>query len=177
MPLQQRAPHRKGRDLAVGRAPQTFPLMIQGPLITDIERSLTSIRPVLENSALTGANPPTMRRFSLWKKARIQVAGRPDWIFIKLHCHSMDPTQKDAVIGDSFRAFLAALVGGASERNETLHFVTAREMTNILLAACDGRDGNPGSYRDYRLKRVIDMPLATTGSRLFAQSGADRAQL
>jgi hypothetical protein len=175
MPLEERAPHRKGRDLAVGRAPQTFPLMIQGPLIADLERSLTSIRPVLENSALTGANPPTMRRFSLWKRARIQVAGRPDWIFIKLHCHSMDPTQKDAVIGDSFRAFLAALVGGASERNETLHFVTAREMTNILFAACDGRDGNPGSYRDYRLKRIIDMPLATIGSKLFAQSGTDRA--
>ena len=177
MPLDQRAPHRKGRDLAVGRAPQTFPLMIQGPLVADIERSLKSIRPVVENSALTGANPPTMRRFSLWKKARIQVAGRPDWIFIKLHCHSMDPTQKDAVIGERFRAFLAALVGGASERNETLHFVTAREMTNILLAACDGRDGNPGSYRDYRLKRVIDMPLGTASPTVFAQSVADRAQV
>ncbi len=23
--------------------------------------------------------------------------GRPDWLFIKLHCHGMDPTQKDAV--------------------------------------------------------------------------------
>jgi hypothetical protein len=57
-----------------------------------------------------------------------------------------------------------------------LHFVTAREMTNILLAACDGRDGNPGSYRDYRLKRGIEMPLATVGSKLFAQSAADRAQ-
>jgi hypothetical protein len=178
MPLERRAAHSKGRDLAVGRTPQIFPLIIQGPLIADLKRSFASIRPVLENSALTGANPPTLRRFSLWKKARIHVAGRPDWIFIKLHCHSMDPTQKDAVIGDSFRAFLAALVGGASERNETLHFVTAREMTNILLAACDDRDGNPGSYRDYRLKRIQEMPLATADStRLFAQSGADRTQM
>ncbi len=64
----------------------------------------------------------------------------------------MNPTQKDAVIGDSFREFLAALVGGAAGRKETLHFVTAREMANILLAACDGRDGNPGDYRDYRFK-------------------------
>ncbi len=71
----------------------------------------------------------------------------------------MNPTQKDAVIGDSFREFLSALVGGAADRKETLHFVTAREMANILLAACDGRDGNPGDYRDYRFKQIADMPL------------------
>jgi hypothetical protein len=106
-----------------------------------------------------------MNRFALWKQAQVRVAGRPDWLFIKLHCHSMDPTQKDAVIGDSFRAFLAALVGGAADRKETLHFVAAREMANILLAACDGREGNPGDYRDYRFKRVAEMPLQAEKSR------------
>jgi hypothetical protein len=82
------------------------------------------------------------------------VNGRPDWLFVKLFCHSMNPNQKDSVIGDSFREFLSQLVGGAAERKETLHFVTAREMTNILMAACDDREGNPGDYRDYRFKRV-----------------------
>jgi len=38
-----------------------------------------------------------------------------------------------------------------------LHFATAREMTNMLLAACDGREGNPGDYRDYRLKRFAEV--------------------
>ena len=73
----------------------------------------------------------------------------------------MDPTQKDAVIGDSFLKFLAALVGGAADRKETLHFVAAREMANILLAACAGCDGNPSDYRDYRFKRIADLPLST----------------
>jgi hypothetical protein len=27
-------------------------------------------------------------------------------------------------------------------------------MVNIILAACDGKEGNPGNYRDYRLKRA-----------------------
>jgi len=72
----------------------------------------------------------------------------------------MDPTQKNALIGDSFRKFLEELVGGTAERKETLHFVTAREMTNILLAACEGREGNPGQHRDYRFLRVSDVPLA-----------------
>jgi hypothetical protein len=104
--------------------------------------------------------PPTLHRLSLWKQAQVRVLDRPDWLFIKLHCHSMDPTQSDAVIGDSFQNFLSAFVEGADDRKETLHFVTAREMTNILLAACDGRQGNPHDYRDYRFKRIADLPLS-----------------
>jgi hypothetical protein len=160
LPLDQAAPHRQGHDLASGRVPATFPLMIQGPLVTDLRSSLRSARPVLENGGITAANPATMHRISLWKQAQIRVDGRPDWLFIKLHCHSMDPTQKDAVIDASFRNFLAALVEGAAGRKETLHFVTAREMANILLAACDGREGDPGAYRDYRFRRIADAPLS-----------------
>ncbi|HXY77445.1 MAG TPA: hypothetical protein VEH47_01420 [Candidatus Acidoferrales bacterium] len=164
LPLDQAAPHRQGHDLVSGRAPKAFPLIVQGPLVADLRRTLTSARPVLENGAITGANPPTLHRLSLWKRAQVRVLGRPDWLFIKVFCHSMNPTQKDAVIGGGFRNFLAALVGGAAARQETLHFVTAREMANILLAACDGREGNPGDYRDYRFKRLIDLPLAAEKS-------------
>jgi hypothetical protein len=164
LPLDRAAPHRQGRDLVAGRVPKTFPLIVQGPLVTDLRRTLRSARPVLENGAITGANPPTMHRFSLWKQARVRVLGRPDWLFIKLFCHGMNPTQKDAVSGDSFRNFLAALVGGAADRKETLHFVAAREMANILLAACDGREGNPGDYRDYRFQRIANLPLSAEKS-------------
>jgi hypothetical protein len=167
LPLDQAAPHRQGHDLVVGRMPETFPLIVQGPLITDFRRTLHSARPALDNGAITAAHPATMHRLSLWKQAQVRVLGRPDWLFIKLHCHSMDPTQKDAVIGDSFRDFLAALVGGAAGRKETLHFVAAREMANILLAACDGREGNPGDYRDYRFKRFADVPRSAEKSSSF----------
>ncbi len=160
LPLDQPMPHRNGRDLTAGRVPKTFPLIVQGPLVVDFRRSLRFARPILENGAITGANPPTLHRFALWKQAHVSVIGRPDWLFIKVFCHSMNPTQKDAVIGSSFRCFLSALVEGAADRSETLHFVTAREMANILLAACDGRDGNPGDYRDYRFKRFADRPLS-----------------
>jgi hypothetical protein len=167
LPLDRAAPHRKGHDLVAGRVPRTFPLIVQGPLVTDLRRTLRSARPALDNGALTGANPATLHRLSLWKQAQVRVLGRPDWLFIKLHCHSMDPTQKNAVIGDSFRNFLAALVGGAADRKETLHFVAAREMANILLAACDGRAGNPDDYRDYRFKRLVGRPLSAGKSSSF----------
>jgi hypothetical protein len=61
--------------------------------------------------------------------------------------------------GEPMQRFLRELVKGAEARGETLHFVSAREMTNIILAACDAREGNPGEYRDYRLKR--ERPLST----------------
>jgi hypothetical protein len=168
LPLDQSAPHRKGHDLAVGRVPKAFPLIVQGPLVTDLQRSVRSARPVLENGAITGANPPTLHRLGLWKQAQVSVVGRPDWLFIKVFCHSMNPTQKDAVIGDTFRNFLSALVDGAAERKEMLHFVSAREMANILLAACDGREGNPGDFRDYRFKRFADSPLSSESASAAA---------
>lgn len=150
LPLGQRAPHRRGHDLRVGREPQIFPLMIQGPLVL----ALGGRRHIqLDNGALVKSNPPSLRRLQLWKRAAISVHGRSDWLFIKLHCHSMDPTHENAVLGPGMQRFLRDLVGGAKQRQETLHFVSAREMVNIALAACAGREGNPGDYRDYRLKR------------------------
>jgi hypothetical protein len=104
----------------------------------------------IEDGALTGWNQPSVRRLQLWKKAGITVAGRPDWIFVKLDTHGMDPTNTDTVLGERMQVFLEELIAGAHERKEILHFVSAREMVNILLAACDGRDGNPGDYRNYR---------------------------
>jgi hypothetical protein len=173
LPLDRAAPHREGHDLDTERPPRTFPLIVQGPLVTDLRRTLRTGWPVLENGAFTEFNPPTMHRLSLWKQAQVRVLGRPDWLFIKLYCHSMDPTQKDAVMGDSFRNFLAALVGGAAGRKETLHFVAAREMANILLAACDGREGNPGDYRNYRFKRFGDVraPAEKSSSIPVASKG------
>lgn len=150
MPLDRRAPHRKGTNLARGFSPQVFPLIIQGPLVpyfTSFRRPLS-----VENGSITRSNPLTLRRLQLWKKATITVEGRPDWLFVKLHCHSMDPTQTEAVRGAAMQQFLRELVQGAEERGETIHFVTAREMVNIILAACDGKEGNPNDYRNYRFK-------------------------
>jgi hypothetical protein len=162
LPLNVRAPHRKGRDLRVGQPPQKFPVMVQGPLMLDFDRGARNGVVRFENAALTGSNPPDVRRLNLWKKAAICVQGRPDWLFIKLHCHGMDPTQQDAVMGPAMQSFLSELTGGAADRQEVIHFVTAREMMNIIWAACDGREGNPGDYRDYRLKRASDSPFKTS---------------
>jgi hypothetical protein len=154
LPLMERSAHRKGKDLVRGRAPQVFPLIVQGPLMLDFTSDHGLRRWRIENAALTGSNPPSMHRLGLWKRAGICVAGRPDWLFIKLHCHGMDPTHREATLGAGIQKFVSELVEGAELRNEILHFVSAREMVNIILAACEGKEGNPGEYRDFRLKRT-----------------------
>jgi hypothetical protein len=157
LPLNQRAPHRRGRALERGRPPEILPLIVQGPLMLNVSPSRPR-RIGIENGAVTKRNPLSLSRLRLWKQAAISVRGKPDWLFIKLHCHGMDPTQHDAVLGEFMRKFLRELVEGAGERGEILHFVSAREMVNIILAACDDRDGNPGEYRDYRLQRTRNRP-------------------
>jgi hypothetical protein len=156
LPLDERAPHRRGRALHRGQMPQTFPLIIQGPLGLNFSRSGGSFSlPRIENSALTAAYPPTMHRLRLWREAAIRVEEKPDWIFIKLYCHGMNPVDKEAMLGSLIQGFLKELIADASRGDQyRVHFTTAREMVNIILAACDGLDGNPGDYRDYRLQLI-----------------------
>jgi hypothetical protein len=156
LPLEQRAPHRRGRDLRVGQQPTIFPLMIQGPLMLDFSpASRKGVLPRIDNGALTWKYPATMDRFRLWQRAAIAVEGRPDWLFIRLHCHGMDPRDADAMYAAPRQTFLRELMEESRRSGAyQVHFTTAREMTNMILAACDGREGNPGEYRDYRLKRV-----------------------
>jgi len=159
LPLVRRAPHRRGRDLECGRTPQNFPLIIQGPLMVDFSRRKRGRPfPGIENSALTTCNPPTLRRLNLWKEAAITVQGRPDWLFIKLSCHGMDPRDEDAMLGGSLQDFLRDLTEEVRVGQSQVHFATAREMVNIILAACDGREGNPRDYRNYRLRLLEPQP-------------------
>jgi hypothetical protein len=152
LPLDQTAPQRYGRFLEAGRPIRKLPFIVQGPLMLDFDRNSRSGFGRLDNAAITGRNPASVRRLGLWKEAAITIAGRPDWLFIKLHTHGMDPVDSENVLRAPMQQFLASLIDGAADRNEILHFVSAREMANIILAACEGREGNPGDYRDYRYK-------------------------
>jgi hypothetical protein len=77
----------------------------------------------------------------------------------------MDPRDREAMYGLQMQPFLQELKEDAQTRGYTAHFTTAREMVNILLAACDGRTGDAGDYRDYRL-RLFDRAHAPAASEL-----------
>lgn len=170
LPINRRAPHRRGRDLVSGRTPEIFPLMVQGPLMLDFSGAgRSTIFPRIENAELTAKIPPDMHRLQLWKQAGITVAGRPNWLFIKLHCHGLDPREQAAMSGTPMSNFLQELIDTADDHGHKLHFVTAREMVNIILAACSGHGDNPGEYRDYRLKLAGSREARKPSNVVFVQ--------
>jgi len=175
LPLGERAPHRRGRDLEVGRRPQVFPLIMQGPLGLEVVRDKRGRpRPRVENGELTAQNPPTVDRFRLWQRAAITVHGRPDWVFVKLHCHGLDTRDEPAMTGPPMQRFLEEMMAAAAAGNTRLHFVSAREMVNIALAACDAAEGDPGQYRDYRLRLLTAHSEGRPGPPIIARSATIR---
>jgi hypothetical protein len=158
LPLEKRAPHRSGKDLRTGHPISLLPFIVQGPWALDFDRRARNGIGRIEDGAWTAINPPSLRRLQLWKRAAIAVGGRPDWLFIKLDAHGMYPSDTETLLGQITQNFLTEMIEGAPGRQETLHFVSAREMANIALAACDGLAGNPGDYRDHRYRLAKDIP-------------------
>jgi hypothetical protein len=155
-PLHERAPHRSGPTVRVGDRP-TLPLILTGPLVFDWSRRRLGVPlPRLDTGALTARAPLDVARLDRWLRARIGVLGRPEWIFIKLFCHGFFDHDRSATIGCDMKRFLSELLELAERtRRFTLHFASAREAFNIASAALDGHGGEPGPYRDYRLRQIM----------------------
>lgn len=142
-------------------APAAGLLMVPGPLALNWRRRIRGIMPRIDGGAIDYRTPPTIDRFSRWLDAGVAVAGRPEWVFVKAHTHGAPEANADVMLGGAFRTMLAeALARYNDGQTMRLHFVTAREMANIALAAIDGCAGNAGQFRDYRLRPLT--PPATT---------------
>jgi hypothetical protein len=127
-------------------------LLIGGPLALDWSRRKWGVLPRLENGEISGTNPPTDERIRLWVRQWIHVAGQTQWVFVKVHTHGYVPANARTVLGESMRAAHTVLrkeFGDGADWN--LHYVTAREMYNIVKAAEVGETGNPDRYRDARV--------------------------
>jgi hypothetical protein len=125
-------------------------LLITGPLALNWRRRKWGILPRLENAEITGVNPPTADRIRLWARQQIHVEGRPDWTFVKLHTHGCVPANQAVLLGQAMRQAHEVLQQEFNDgKNWQLHYVTAREMANLVKAAEANLPGLPGQYRDY----------------------------
>jgi hypothetical protein len=135
-----------------GGSPPSSLLLVTGPLALNGRRRKWGLLPRLENAEISGANPPTADRVRLWARQGIGVAGRPDWVFVKLHTHGCVPANATTLLGPAIRAMHETLNREFNDgRRWRLHYVTAREMVNMVKAAEAGESGEPGQYRDYRI--------------------------
>lgn len=134
--------HDDGVDVSVnGRATGDL-LLVQGPLALNWSSRKWGMLPRIENSEIAGYAPATPARVDLWIKQRIGVLGKPDWVFVKVHTHGCQERNFDAVM--RVHEHLA-------RPDFQLHYVTAREVFNLVKAAEAGQTGNPHAYRDFLL--------------------------
>ncbi|HEX2488254.1 MAG TPA: hypothetical protein VHR27_02565, partial [Blastocatellia bacterium] len=154
-PLDEPIPHWTGKNLRVG-AKITPPVLLTGPLVFDWSRRRRGLpAPRIDDGALTSGYPLTPERLRRWRGAGICVHGRPEWVFIKLYCHGFFTNDQAATIGEPARRFLQETLELADRDGRfKIHFATAREAFNIALAAVDGHSGEPGGYRNYRLRPI-----------------------
>lgn len=125
-------------------------LFIPGPLGLNWSSRKGGILPRLENGELSVANPATLIRMKHWMRIQVQVLGCPEWIIVKLHTHGMGERSRDAICGPAMTRFYDALRLDAQLRDSpySLHFVTARELTNVVMAAMKGHRGDPRPFFD-----------------------------
>jgi hypothetical protein len=131
--------HEYGIPVRVGvQSPPNGLLIIQGPLTFDMRRRIWKVFPGLENGAIdsSDAHLPTLDRFVSWVDAGVAIAGRPEWIFVKVHTHGAVEDNAAALLGPAMEAFHTDINRAFNDGSRyRLHYVTAYEMATLVKAA------------------------------------------
>jgi len=149
--------HDCGVDVVAGHTMKNGLMIIQGPLaLSWSTSSRRRVLPKIENGEIQGSNPPSAGRISKWVQQHVHVKGREEWVIVKVSCHGAEDRSRDVILGAVADEMYSCLE--ANYRDQTgyaLHYVTARELYNIIKAAEEGLDGDPGKYRDHVIPRYI----------------------
>ena len=157
LPLTEKMPHRKGERVRVFGKKARLPLIFSGPLIFNWTRRIKGLPvPRIDDGVLAHNQPMDLARFNRWVSANITVEERTDWVFVKLYCHGFFDYDQSASIGEDARRFFSRIIeNGEKSGKYKVHFASARETFNMVLAAIDGKTGNPNEFRNYRLKTIM----------------------
>jgi len=142
----------KGTPLRAGQPINEEGLvLIEGPLMLFPTLSPRKLFVGIEDGNIHLADPIDERRVDLWVKANVHVEGRPDWVFVKAHGHGASTDQDvEEWLGGHLDRGLSYLERRYNDGFQyVLHYVTAREMYNLVRAAAAGKTGDPRQYMDW----------------------------
>jgi hypothetical protein len=146
--------HDDGIDAVVGGQPVGDLLLVQGPLALNWRNRKWGIFPRIEAGEIAAESPPSANRAQIWVNQRIGVAGKRDWVFIKLHTHGTQERNFPAILGEPARQMHGFLREKFNDgRNFVLHYVTAREVANLVRAAESGARDEPEKLRNFELSQ------------------------
>jgi len=144
--------HDGGVEVAVGGRQPGDLMIVQGPLGLAWADGAPGLLPRIENADLNAGAPATPRRVARWLRIGVCVAGRPDWVFVKLHTHGCNEANWSVLFGEPILELHRCLCERYNDGERfRLHYVCAREMYNIIKAAELGLAGDPGRYRDLEI--------------------------
>lgn len=146
--------HDKGERVRVGGSQEGDLMIIQGPLCLNWKERKWGILPRIETGDIRKSIPPSKQRVDMWVDQHIHVEGRPEWGFVKIHTHGTQEMDIDTLLGKptvNMYEYLASRYNDGN--NYVMHFVSSREMYNIIKAAEAGKQGNPNAYRDFCIPR------------------------
>lgn len=106
------------------------------------QRRKWGLIPRFENADVSAARPVTNARVANWTGQRIGVIGRSDWVFIKVHTHGCQESNFPVLFDGRLHEALKPL---------QLHYVTAREVYNLVKTAEAGQTGEPEHFRNFVL--------------------------
>jgi len=94
----------------------------------------------------------TTERVDRWVQTGISVKGKENWIIIKTHTHGA--SDGEVALGPEMHTMFSHLEATCRDRpGYSLHYVTARELYNVICAAEAGEPGeDPSAYKEYRVK-------------------------
>ena len=144
--------HNDGTAVRVGGSASGDLMIMQGPLGLNWRERRMGLVPRIENADVRRGCPPTPSRVDAWVRTGVHVEGRPEWVFVKVHTHGTQETDMDTLLGaaaDTMHSYLESAYNDG--KRHVLHYVTSREVYNIVKAAEAGCEGNPNDYRDYIL--------------------------
>src|SRR5205823_13408090 len=75
---------------------------------------------------------PTGDRLRRWLRARVQVPGRPDWFFVKLHTHGAKEANQRVLLGESMTAFHESLAQRAAEDRSEEHTSELQSLAYLV---------------------------------------------
>ncbi len=146
--------HDTGVPVRVGGQPVGDLMLIQGPLGLRWGSRKFGVFPRIENADVRTSCSPSSDRIDAWVDTGIHVNGRPEWIFVKVHTHGTQERDINTLLGEPMDRAFSYLESRYNDGAQwKLHYVSAREMYNIVKAAEAGLEGDPGQYRDYVIAR------------------------
>jgi hypothetical protein len=154
--------HDVGLEVGTGPPPDRGLMLIQGPLVLDWRRRRHGVMPRVENGCVQPGQEAHIDRLDAWLRANVHVATRPDWVFVKLHAHGATEFNQRSLLGPSMVEFHRALAAKAgSDPSFHYHYVTAREMYNLALAAASAWIGSVEAARNFALTWAGGQPNFT----------------